>query len=84
MKLPVGFPYFDKPHVQKVTQKEQGLYFVPTKGVDEEWASKDSFLHDTKAGKIIKTVGIVLAVAVFAGLLIWFILDPGPVPKIMP
>lgn len=84
MKLPVGFPYFDKPSIQKVTNREQGLYFAPTKGVDEELASKDSFLQNTKFGKIIKTAGIVLAVAAFAALTIWFILDPGPVPKIMP
>lgn len=74
------FPHLDSPQVQKTTTKEQGHYFVPTKGVDQKWAE----VEHTKTQKVIKTVGIVLAVAAFVALAIWYFLDPGPVPKIIP
>lgn len=74
------FPHLDSPQVQKMTTKEQGNFFVTTKGVDQKWAEAES----TKTQKIIKTVGIVLVVAAFIGLIIWAILDPGPAPHIVP
>lgn len=77
MKVPVGFP-FDNPGTQKVTSKERGDYFAPTGGVDKEIAGKEY----TKPQKIVKVIGAVLIGAVLVGLIIWAILDPGPIPNL--
>lgn len=84
MKLPAGFPFFNPPHVQKVTAVEEGNFFVPTKGVDSEAASEDFGTVRTKIGKIIKTVVIVLAIAAFITIGVLAFLDPGPVPPVIP
>ena len=84
MKLPVGFPFFNPPHVQKVTAVEEGNFFVPTEGVDAESATQDLGTTRTKVGKIVKIVLIAAAVITFVVLGVLAFLDPGPIPPITP
>ena len=84
MKLPVGFPFFNPPHIQKVTAVEEGNFFVPTQGVDGEMASKNADKARTKSGKIVKTVLIVLAAAAFITIGVMTIMDTAPLPYLMP
>lgn len=80
----MGYPYFNPPTTQKVNKIEEGHFFVPTKGVDEEVASEEFETAHTKIRKVIKTIAIILAGAVFITLGALVILDPGPVPHIVP
>lgn len=79
MKLPVGFPFFNPPHVQKVTAVEEGNFFVPTEGVDGETTSEDLGAACKKTGKIIKGIVIALAIVAFIIIGVLAILDTGPV-----
>lgn len=80
MKIPVGFPFFDHPGIQKVTTKERGDYFLPTKGVDIEVAEKEY----TKSNRVIKKISYILVAIAFAALIVWAIIDPGSLPRIVP
>lgn len=61
----MGYPYFNPPHIQKANTIEQGNYFVPTKGVEEQELSRELYVRTTKAKKIVKTVALVLGIAAF-------------------
>lgn len=79
MKLPVGFPYFNPPHVQKVTAVEEGNFFVPTEGVDAESASHEHGPVRTKVGKVLKIALITVGIIAFVVLGVLAFLDPGTV-----
>ena len=72
----MGFPYFNPPNIQKVNTIEEGNFFVPTQGVEEEELTREVSRKKAKVLKVLKICGIVLGVAVFALLLISFLKDP--------
>ena len=72
----MGFPYFNPPHIQKVNTIEEGNFFVPTKGVEEEELTREVSARKAKAMKVLKICGVVLGMAVFALLLVSWLKDP--------
>lgn len=80
MKIPKDFAWSFSPHVQAINDFKKYDWFLPVEGIDQKWAEAEH----TKTQKVIKTVCIALVISVFAALVVWFILDPGPAPRITP
>lgn len=72
----MGFPYFNPPHIQKVNTIEQGNFFVPTKGVEEEELAREMTPRNAKIVKVLKTCGLILGIIAFIVLAVFVFKDP--------
>ncbi len=71
----MGAPYFNPPHIQKVNTIEQGNFFVPTKGVEEEMLAKEVSAKKAKVMKIVKICALVAGLIAFVILGVFVIKD---------
>ena len=72
----MGFPYFNPPHIQKINTIEQGNFFVPTKGAEEEELSREMSARKAKTIKVLKICGLILGVVAFIVVGIFVLKDP--------
>ncbi len=71
----MGFPYFNRPGIQKRNAYERGDWFVPTGGVEPESVNDDFSSRSSKLMKALKIVLIVFGVAVFLYFGCLFVID---------